>query len=362
MFRETLLIVPRISSGDAARMEQNLGGRFRAIAGRFKWALTAAIKGSIIGISLGLLTRLLNPLEKIIDRTEKLLEQSTDLEDLADKLGTNVPALLSAQIAANNLGVKPEDFKKLLESFAEGVEKARDELKNPFQPRSESTQALKNFTNENILTGFGDFLRSLAIEGNSSRTFDELLSQRAKDRATSMSAAERAQLISSGEIRVISGEERRRRLEKTVFGRELFNTRSGEELVQNFAKEQRAVLERNGILPLSDAAKQLRSAAEVQRRIEGENQIRNFKRGGQLVTPNLVAALEENKQREIGQTFDQMVAGKIDALLEGKKSLDEIAGAIAQLQTQVLKLVVFLEKLVKIIPYVEGYLRKWSGQ
>ncbi len=73
MFSEILRIKPVLDSGAAKQMEQSLSARFSSIAKRFGGGLKSVIKGSLLGISIGLLNRLLNPLEALEEKIKNLL-------------------------------------------------------------------------------------------------------------------------------------------------------------------------------------------------------------------------------------------------------------------------------------------------
>jgi hypothetical protein len=203
-------------------MEQNLSERFARVAHRFGSGLRNVVKGSILGISLGLLSKLLNPLEALEDKIKKLLGEGTDVKDLADKLNTSGGQLKQAQDVAQSLGVSPEEFKGMLLKYSEAIDKAREEIANPFAEKSASTETVRQFVaEEDKVKSFLQFIGSLKATGEG-KTTDEALSDRAKrlmsEAKGKLDPTTRKQLLDSGELRTLSGLETRRQAEKNVFG------------------------------------------------------------------------------------------------------------------------------------------------
>src|SRR5688572_1129021 len=165
MFSDFLRIKPILDPGSTATMERNLTKRFQRVAGSFGRGLKNILKVSALGIGLGLLTKLLNPLTEMEERIKKLLGDSADASDLADRLGTEEGKLRLAQGVASSVGVKPENFKDLATAFAKAVESARIEGKTAGGITSDAATAVKNFAaNEDVLQSFIQFLKSLSLE------------------------------------------------------------------------------------------------------------------------------------------------------------------------------------------------------
>lgn len=152
MFTEILRIIPRLDEGRAKAAEMTLTRRFGRIAGRFGVGLKNAIKGSVIGLSLAFLTRLLNPLQDMHDRIKKLLGETDDVRETAAKLGTTPGELLFHQARAEALGVKPETFLNLVESFRKAVEQRRQDVDEKTRTRLGAGDPL--LFQENSLAGF----------------------------------------------------------------------------------------------------------------------------------------------------------------------------------------------------------------
>lgn len=168
MFSELLRIKPVLDTATATQMEQSLSRRFARVAHRFRVGLQSVIKGTVLGISLGLLAKLLNPLNELEEKVKKLLGEGKDLTELADRFGTTPGELKRLQDVSRSIGVSPEHFQDMLTKYAEAVEKAREELKNtkPGAERSESTQIVREFVGEKDLArGFFQFIQSLKTVG-----------------------------------------------------------------------------------------------------------------------------------------------------------------------------------------------------
>ena len=168
MFNEILRIKPVLDDGSAKQMEQSLSSRFARVASRFGSGLKNVIKGSFLGISLGLISKLLNPIEELEDKIKKLFGEGTDIRDLSDRLGSTPGQVKQLQDVAQTLGVAPDQFKDMIVKYAEAIEKGREELANPFTEKSGSTLAVRNFVGEKDLAkSFTDFRsahRSLSVE------------------------------------------------------------------------------------------------------------------------------------------------------------------------------------------------------
>lgn len=162
MWSETLLIKPRLEPGGAKQMERSLSSRFANVSKRFGLTFKNLMKGAFLGVSLGILNKLLNPIEALEERMKKLLSQGTELRDLADRFGTDPASLVALQSSAQSLGVEPEQFREILTKYADALQTARKELKDPFKDRSDSTQAVSQFAGDkDLAASFTQFLIGL---------------------------------------------------------------------------------------------------------------------------------------------------------------------------------------------------------
>ena len=164
MFTEILRIKPKLSEADARTMENRLSSRFGRIAKRFGSGLKAAMKGTLVGLSLGLLAKLLDPLKEMEDRIKALLKLGEDTSEQADRFGTTSGKLRRLQDVSKIIGVDPDRLSELMNKYAEAIEKGRAELldPDPEKEKSASTKVLGNFLNDkDIAQSFYEFLNSL---------------------------------------------------------------------------------------------------------------------------------------------------------------------------------------------------------
>lgn len=163
MFTEVLRIKPQIDRGDLQKMERTLTQRFSRVAKGFGRGLNLAMKGTVLGMSVALLNRLLNPIKELEERMKSLLGMGSDVEERAAQLGTSPGELLRAEAAAAREGVSKEQFAHILESYATAVRTAEKELKSGGEI-SASTESVKQFAgDQNIVESFGRFLQGLAL-------------------------------------------------------------------------------------------------------------------------------------------------------------------------------------------------------
>src|SRR4051812_11842809 len=104
-------------------METSLSGRFARVANRFGSGLKNIIKGSVLGISLALLQKILNPIEALDDKIKGLLNKGGDLADLSDRFGASPGELKQLEDVARSFGMGADQFKDLMLKFADSIEK-----------------------------------------------------------------------------------------------------------------------------------------------------------------------------------------------------------------------------------------------
>jgi hypothetical protein len=161
VFTEFLRVKTILDGATAKKMESSLTQRFSRVAKRFGKGLMQVVKGSVLGISIGLLSKLLNPLEAIEEKIKTLLGQGKDLNELADRLGSSPGDLRRLQDVAASLGVDQSAIADMLNKFATTLETARVET-DEGKELSLSSQAVKNFANdENIVRSFEEFMKGL---------------------------------------------------------------------------------------------------------------------------------------------------------------------------------------------------------
>lgn len=166
MFTEVLRIKPVLDQGTALSMERNLSSRFTRAASVFGRGLKNILRGSIFGVSLALINKILNPLKEIEDKIKALTGESTDLTDLADRLGTRSGTLANLNSIAIAGGAKPEELLEAIKTFADKFETAKFEFSNPDKTvfPSETSYLLKDLVEKNnpdILQNFLEYVGGL---------------------------------------------------------------------------------------------------------------------------------------------------------------------------------------------------------
>jgi hypothetical protein len=357
MFTEILKVKPVLDTGSAKQMEASLSARFARVAQRFGTGLKHVIKGSILGISLGLLNKLLNPLEALEEKIKTLLGQGGDIRDLADRFGTTPGQLKRLQDVAGSLGVKPDELKDLLTKFADAVENARKELQDPFQERSAATRAVQNFVGEKDLAeGFLKFLGGLQATGKGpgrDLVFGEREQRRALEReltGQTLSDEERQKLISQGLLKTQSGLETRQAVEKEIFGQALFGG-SKRLLEANFA-EQAAKINEPSADELGRGVSKLAALEDQRNALEVQRQTKDLLTASSKITSDFVAAMEKSvaltEERETAQ-------------LDSFKDLEKARIALEQLKGGFQDVLILINKGVGYLGEVSNFILGVKG-
>lgn len=125
MFSEIFKIIPKLENRDLNEMEQSLGNRFSKIAKKFGGGLLSAIKGGgIAGLAIGLIDKVLNPLQQVQEAIEKSLHAGDDLSTFAKQFNTTEGNLSRLQAFGQSTGLDPEGVRLMLGKFQEAVAKA----------------------------------------------------------------------------------------------------------------------------------------------------------------------------------------------------------------------------------------------
>lgn len=355
MFSEVLKIKPVLDTGTTAQMEQALSARFARVAQRFGSGLKSVIKGSFLGISLGLIAKLLNPIEALEDKIKKLMGEGTDIRDLADKLGTTPGQLKELQDVSHTLGVTPDQFKDMLTKYAAAIEKAREEVQNPFQEPSASTIAVKQFTGEkDIAKSFTDFLSSLQAVGKGPGT-DIPLSDYAKRRfneaavgGAKISESEHQELLAKGQIRTRTGLDTRQAFEKEIFGEA--QSGAARRLIEANVPEVAKGIKEPTVEKLNDAVNKAASLADQKRALDVQNETQDFlnatnKMNGKMVTDMATAErMQMDRETKQLESYDNlkkaaMAIDQVKVLLEsGNQKINEGIGYLSDVANFVISL------------------------
>lgn len=125
MFKETLLIKPKLESGDLNNMERSLSRRFGNVAKKFGKGLVGALTGGgIAGLALGLVDKLLNPLKETQEAIDKVLKQGDDIVTNAKQFGTTAGKLFRLQQIAKSTGLDEGSLDLLITKFQSAVAEA----------------------------------------------------------------------------------------------------------------------------------------------------------------------------------------------------------------------------------------------
>jgi hypothetical protein len=330
MFTEILRIKPQLDSGAAVKMEQSLGARFRRISHNFRQGLRLAIKGSVIGLSLALLTRFLNPLEKVEEKIRKLLDDAKGQRDLADEYDTTPGKLRALQNVAGSIGVTPDTLKDLMGKYAKAIEKAKDELRDPNAEVSNSTRAVKNYVNDKDLAeSFLQFIQNLKSIGQAPKGVGQIQTREG--------------------VRERTPAETREAIEKAVFDAELKG--QAKRLVDaNYTQVLKNPPATSA--QLDKAYSNLTAREQQDRNLAINRDTLDLLRSSKKVTPGVVEAIADKAQRDIDK--QNVDFNNFKSLKRAQEAVDIIGIGIESLQQMVLEIVTDLTELVTFTKTVKA--------
>lgn len=136
-------------------MERSLNTRFKKIAKSFGGGLVSALKGGgIAGIAIGLIDKLLNPLQEVQAAIDKALHGGDDLATFAKQFNTTAGNLARLQGFAKSTGLDPEGLRMLMVKFQDAV---ANQMKTPNEQTS-----VANFTGKkDTAEAFFEFIQAL---------------------------------------------------------------------------------------------------------------------------------------------------------------------------------------------------------
>lgn len=160
-----LNVKPTISASDGRKMENDLNNRFSRVAKKFGGALRtigSKLRGIIAGGAVaGIGAMMANPLGELNSSIDETLRRYDDISARAKQFGVSSGQLYQATAIARSAGIEEADFRSILTAYAVKVgeaQKGQDDL-------------LKEFKDEELLTGFFRMLRSLRDLKPSERMF-----------------------------------------------------------------------------------------------------------------------------------------------------------------------------------------------
>lgn len=150
-----LNVKPTVSASDGRKLENDLNGRFARVAKKFGGALRTVgskLRGIIAGGAVaGITAMMTNPIDSLNSTLDDTLRRYDDISSRAKQLGVSSGQLFQATAIAKSAGIQEEDFRAMLTAYAVKVGEAKEG----------KDMMLKEFVNEDMLTGFFNMVRSL---------------------------------------------------------------------------------------------------------------------------------------------------------------------------------------------------------
>ena len=146
-----------MDSSDLKKLEDQLQSRFTKISKKFGKGLMDVLKGGgIAGLALGLIDKLLNPLQAVQESIDRMLKTSDDLATQANQFNTSSGKLFKLVQIGKSAGLDQEGLFTLITKFQTAVAQAKAD------PNDQSVSAVRNFTNEkDTAINFFNFIQSL---------------------------------------------------------------------------------------------------------------------------------------------------------------------------------------------------------
>lgn len=360
MFTEILRIKPVLDSGNAAQMEQSLHARFSRVARRFGAGLKAVIKGSVLGISLGLLAKLLNPLEVLEEKLKKLMGEGSDLRDLADRFNTTPGKILTVQSVAKSFGVKEDELRDSMTKYADAIEAARKEVAElPEKDRSEKTRLLEKaglLDETDLSQSFVNFLDSMKRTG-SGQGHDVFLTEAAQREATERAArgetftdAEREAMIARRELVHRSGAQSQAELETDFLGGRQFGAMK-RFIGADFMKRA-AELALPDSEVLSGAVNRGAGLSDVAAPGAVKGEVRDFVATSKIAQSSMVTAMQKLEDDKAAKEREQLK--NFDTFVKAAEAINNLKGVFDNLSLQ-------LARLLKLVEPALQYVQKFTS-
>ena len=357
MFTEVLRIKPVLDESTAKQMESSLSSRFARVAGRFGSGLKAVVKGSVLGISLALLSKILNPIQALDEKMKSLLGHGQEASDLAERFGTAPGKMRQIQDVAASFGIAPDQLKEVMSKFAESVEKAREEIANPFQEKSAATTIVGRFAQEKDLAdAFKNFLVFLRETGKGAGTDQPLTAHaqrvvaEASMRGESLTEEQRQALIKSGELRRRTGAESQAEFEKQVLGAQQFG--GVRKLIGADFTEQTKKIKEPSVDQLNQTIAKL-SGLDAQKNIlKVQSETKDFVEATRKINADMVASLVAAEARAEKESTDRL--GSYENLKKGADAVADIQQGFSKMLDQVTFVLAELKKVTEFIPKISS--------
>lgn len=157
MFKEVLKIIPKMDAKDIENMQRALQSRFTKLAKSFSKGIAGGFKSLVTGgLALGLIDKVLNPLQDIQEAIDKTLSASDDISTNATQFNTTSGKLFKLVQLAKATGLDEQNLFMLINKFQTAVAQAKSD------PTDESVSAVRNFVGEtDTAQGFFNFINAL---------------------------------------------------------------------------------------------------------------------------------------------------------------------------------------------------------
>lgn len=269
-------------------MNDTLSRRFGQVAKKFGRGLTAAVKGSFLGVSVGLISKLLNPIEDLENKIKSLLGQADDMGEQAERFGTSEGELRRLQDLGQSVGLSPDKLNTMLQSFQKSIETAREETKKGV-PLSDASKAVSQFMNEkDIAKSFFSFVQGLKQVGD------------------------------------VSGADQRKRIEKEVFGETQVG--AGRKFIETDFGQQLNKLKLPNTSKLNAAYDNLQKLSAQQKVSEVQRNAQDFIQASSQIKPSTIAQMEEAEK--IRQQRENAQLQSYDDLKKTSQNLEEVKGLL----------------------------------
>jgi hypothetical protein len=373
-FSEVVKIVPVVDAPRAAKMEKDLNSRYTKIAKTFGKGLQNVMKGSLLGISVGLLAQLLAPLEKVEEKIRSMLGQGKDIAEIAERTGASAGDVKRLQIAGQSLGLTPEELNEMITKFSNALDSTREELADEKAGRKKTdelaptTALLRNFAELSDFDAFLKFLPTLRAAGNPVEIEGEF-----------------------GQKQTLSVGQDRKTFEKLVFGekqtggaRKLIDASNNlSEILskQNVPEKKFVGTDRNGnvtestepfsneqlsnfkdVNVVDNLASNLRYMSETQRLLqenETKKQTDDFMRAMASINSRQGSIVENvgGAERAVESRNTQQIS-EFEKLVAAQQGIDEIKNALFMLQSQGTKL---LQLLGEFVGWLKTLPKNWTN-
>jgi len=152
---EILKVKPQLDAAGLNKMETTLNARFARVAKKFSFGLANVIKGGgLVGLALGFIDKLLNPLKETQDAIERMINQGDDIVANAEQFGTTAGKLFKLTKFAEASGLDAAGLNMLLTKYQTSIAEAQAD------PNKQT--AVRAYANDtDIADSFFQFIQSL---------------------------------------------------------------------------------------------------------------------------------------------------------------------------------------------------------